>query len=69
MGLITFDDYVALLLDLVVYVMVLFYIIMDIRKLIAMGRYVCMCAHTGRHTSTARMINTPPTCRDDENIS
>mmetsp|Transcript_27342 Transcript_27342/g.53297 ORF Transcript_27342/g.53297 Transcript_27342/m.53297 type:complete len:803 (+) Transcript_27342:127-2535(+) len=38
MGLINFDDYVALLLDLCVYGMVLFYMIMDVRKLLAMGR-------------------------------
>jgi hypothetical protein len=39
MGLINFDDWVALLLDLCVYSMVLFYIIMDIKKLLTMGRY------------------------------
>mmetsp|Transcript_16131 Transcript_16131/g.39279 ORF Transcript_16131/g.39279 Transcript_16131/m.39279 type:complete len:759 (+) Transcript_16131:96-2372(+) len=38
MGLISFDDYVALLLDLLVYCMVAFYILMDVRKLLAMGR-------------------------------
>lgn len=38
MGLINFDDWVALLLDLCVYAMVVFYIVMDVKKLLTMGR-------------------------------
>eukprot|EP00961_Rhodomonas_salina_P167960 2264272-Rhodomonas_salina.1 len=38
MGLSSLNDYAALLLDALVYLMVIFYMVMDARKLVAMGR-------------------------------